>query len=250
MAIKKSRKIIIFTLIFFVLSGGILAALFYTGTIWFVNPAAMGYSVKGVDVSSYQGAVDWLKIEAQDIRFAYIKSTEGSSMVDSRFSENWTGAKQTGLKVGAYHFFSFESPGGSQADNFIKTVSSHENMLPPALDVEFYKDFKKNPPEKEALQKEIQDFLTAVEARFGVKPIIYTTYDAYENYIEGRFDNYGLWIRDLFKKPTLEGRNWVLWQYCNRGRLSGYSGKEKYIDLNVYNGNPEEFLEFFSNLKK
>ena len=96
------------------------------------------YPVKGVDVSSYQKDIDWDGLEKEGFSFAFIKATEGSSHVDSRFSENWKNAGRTGMKIGAYHFLSYDTPGASQADNFINTVNKKWGMLPPVVDVEFY----------------------------------------------------------------------------------------------------------------
>lgn len=87
---------------------------------------AGGYEVHGVDVSHYQGDIDWTVLQSQNIDFAYIKATEGSSSVDEKFVENWEEAEQTFLKVGAYHFFSFDSEGKTQAQNYIQTVGALE----------------------------------------------------------------------------------------------------------------------------
>lgn len=74
------------------------------------------YEIKGVDVASYQGDIDWRELEKQNMRFAFIKATEGSAFVDKYFSKNWTNANKTGMRVGAYHFFSFDSKGETQAE--------------------------------------------------------------------------------------------------------------------------------------
>ena len=99
---------------------------------------ALLYPVRGVDVSNFQGEVDWNTLSAQNISFAYIKATEGSSYKDERFDYNWKNASDCDLRIGAYHFFSFESSGETQAGNFIKTVKAVDDMLPPVIDVEYY----------------------------------------------------------------------------------------------------------------
>ena len=73
----------------------------------------------------------------------FIKATEGSSFVDEHFAYNYAEARKTDLAVGAYHFFSYDSPGAAQAENFINTVAPHAGMLPPVIDVEFYGDKEK-----------------------------------------------------------------------------------------------------------
>lgn len=75
-----------------------------------------------MDVSSWQGEIDWPTLAGQGLSFAFIKATEGSGFTDPRFSYNWEQARKTALRVGAYHFFSYDSPGETQADNFIAAV--------------------------------------------------------------------------------------------------------------------------------
>ena len=103
--------------------------------------------VVGADISEYQADVDMEKLKEQGISFIYIKATEGSGHVDSRFAQNWESAEESGIPAGAYHFFSFDSPGGKQAENYISTVGELEGKLIPAVDVEYYGDKKSNPPD-------------------------------------------------------------------------------------------------------
>lgn len=123
----------------------------YCGLIQLNNPSQKRYPVRGVDVSHYQGTIDWPVLAAQDLDFAYIKATEGSSHTDEKFAENWEAAKDTGLRIGAYHFFSFDSPGESQLKHFTETVPAFRQMLPPVVDFEFYGDKKVNPPDRETV---------------------------------------------------------------------------------------------------
>ena len=90
----------------------------------------------GVDLSEYQADVDMPGLKEQGIEFVYIKATEGSGHVDSRFAENWENAQECGLPAGAYHFFSFDSAGKMQAQNYINTVGALRGKQIPAVDVE------------------------------------------------------------------------------------------------------------------
>ena len=100
-------------------AAAVLAALFFTGVLKLNTPSRERYPVRGVDVSSWQGEIDWPTLAGQSLSFAFIKATEGSGFTDPRFSYNWEEARKTALRVGAYHFFSYDSPGKTQADNFI-----------------------------------------------------------------------------------------------------------------------------------
>ena len=201
---------------------------------WFVDKSN---STIGVDISSYQADVDMEKLKEQDIGFVYIKASEGSKLQDDKFASNWENALKAGLPSGAYHFFSFDSPGSTQAENFIKAVGDDiKGRLLPVVDVEYYGDKEKNPPEKEDVIRELTVFLNAVEDKYGVKPMIYTGAGIYEKYLSDLAPEYKFWISSLY---TPLGWNyhgdWYIWQYLNRGRLEGCSGGEQYIDLNVLN---------------
>ena len=113
-----------------VFAAGIMAYLIWSGRILLNNPSKTRYPVRGVDVSHYQGEIDWNVLGQQDIDFAYIKATEGSSHVDEKFSRNWSESALSGLAVGAYHFFSFDSSGKDQLAHFIQCLPGREGMLP------------------------------------------------------------------------------------------------------------------------
>ena len=202
-----------------------------------------GYSVKGVDVSHYQGEIDWEHFREQGIDFAFIKATEGSSLVDERFEENREGAKAAGLYAGAYHFFSFDSAGAAQAEQYIRTVGDLSGSLPPVVDIEYYGDKRKNPPEKAYVVSRLRELLEALEEEYGVKPIIYTTYTVYNRYIRNAFQEYPLWIRNVYYPPGDIGRQWTFWQYCDTGALGGTAGGEKFVDLNVFRESREDLLK-------
>lgn len=224
------------------LTAGIL---FYNGVIRINTPSEAEYPVRGVDLSSYQGVVDWDVLAKQNIAFAFIKATEGSTHVDPNYQYNIENAQKTHLRVGSYHFFSFESSGFRQADNFIAHVAKTENMLPPVVDIEFYADYKSNPPDKAHVQKNLMEMLEKLENHYGLKPIIYATMSSYKRYISGSFLEYDIWIRDVYFKPNLpDGREWTFWQYSDKEKLKGYNGVEKYIDMNVFNGSEEVFFRY------
>lgn len=213
----------------------------FHGLILLNRPSEKRYPVRGADVSHYQGAIDWPVLAGQDLDFVYIKATEGSSHTDERFLENWEAAKETGLKVGAYHFFSFDSPAETQLDHFTEVVPDWPGMLPPAVDFEFYGDKRSNPPEVLKACGQLEIMVRGLEAVYGVKPVIYATEETYHAYLEGRFEEWPLWIRNVVTKPSIGKREWLFWQYTNRARLKGYEGEEPYVDMNVFAGTEEEW---------
>ncbi|MDE6983133.1 MAG: glycoside hydrolase family 25 protein [Lachnospiraceae bacterium] len=207
-----------------------------------INPIfADGYEVRGVDVSHYQGTIDWEVLSRQNLDFAFIKATEGSTHVDDRFQDNWQAAGQTHLYLGAYHFFSFDSEGDRQAASFIETVGNLDGKLAPVIDVEFYGTKWSNPPDRADVVENLRAMLDVLEQQYQMKPIIYTTYTVYNSYIKGEFEEYPLWVRSVYCPPTVFfGNKWSFWQYMDTAMLDGYAGDQKYIDMNVFRGTREE----------
>ena len=196
---------------------------------------AARYPVHGVDVSAYQGNIDWTVL-SEGLDFAFIKATEGSGAADTYFAANFAGAAEAGLLAGAYHFFSFESPGETQAENFIRTAGSLSGRLPPVVDVELYGVFRAHPPDAAAVREKLGPLLSALTARYGVKPILYATGTSWNLYLRDAYAGYPLWIREVYLVPRAP---FLFWQYSDKGRLAGYDGPEKYIDLNVFAGSKE-----------
>ena len=225
--------------------GAVFALLFYHGILLFNNPSTKEYPVRGVDVSSYQGEIDWQVLAAQNIHFAFIKATEGSSFVDPYFRQNSGRARQTELRIGAYHFFSFDSAGQTQAENFIRTVPKADGMLPPVVDFEFYINTQSDISDASKVRIELDVLLHAMESHYGAKPIIYATEECYRLYLAGYYAEYDIWIRNVRTRPAkLNNQTWTFWQYTNRERLDGYVGKERFIDMNVFKGTIEEFAKY------
>lgn len=235
---RKDRIKIVLTTVFAVLAAVFFMSLVKQKKVLLNKMFIRESDVVGVDVSEYQDVIDMNELARQNISFVIIRATEGSSLVDARFAENWGNAHHSSLTAGAYHFFSFDSPGTTQAENFINTVGDLNNDLIPVVDVEFYGDKNENPPAKEDVQRELKTYLDILEERYGVKPMIYCARPIWENYIKDAFGEYPLWVRSVYYPAWFEfGSKWTMWQYQDTGILNGYSGYEKYIDLNVLNKN-------------
>lgn len=223
----------------------VTAGVYYYYKPIFVRYPAFGidlpitYSIHGIDVSRYQGAIDWEEVKAMEIKnvkigFSFIKATEGADDEDKRFSRNWKEAKKTGVTRGAYHFFNPYRSGKEQAQNFIETVVLSKGDLPPVLDVE-----QVGSTSKLQLQQRVEDWLQMVETHYGVKPIIYTGADFYTYNLAGRFDAYPLWVAHyLVKDKPRVNREWQFWQHNETGRVNGIINK---VDFNVFNGDSAAF---------
>ena len=194
-----------------------------------------GYEIHGIDISHYQGKIDWDRlsramIEKCPVRFVVIKATEGAGMIDENFNENFQNAKDYGFVRGAYHFWSNRSSARSQAYYFLKKVHLEDGDLPPVLDVE-HKPAKMS---VEDFQMNVLTWLHIVEDKYHVKPIIYTYYKFKEAYLnDARFDDYPYWIAHYYVDKVEYKGKWKFWQHTDAGRLPGIKGA---VDFNIYNG--------------
>ncbi len=129
--------------------------------LWIPNaPPERTYPVRGIDVSHHQGPIDWRAVAESGVHFAYIKATEGCDFQDADFFAHWNGAGRAGIARGAYHFFTFGTPGKEQAANFAAVVPVEPHSLPPAVDLEisgYNRSYQQSP---EAFQRELNDFST------------------------------------------------------------------------------------------
>ena len=215
-----------------------LGILEYKGLIWHNNFFVRGYEVKGLDVSHYQGNINWKKVaDTADYQFVYIKATEGRDFLDDTFSYNWNEASKHGFAVGAYHFFTTQSTGLEQAQHFIATVPATNKNLPPVIDIEIGLDHN-----VDQIRRELTALGSTLEEHYGKQPLLYVTYATYNKYIAGAFENNEIWIRDIVKSPSLQDdREWSLWQYNNRGRVDGI---EAYVDINVFRESQEAWHKY------
>lgn len=188
------------------------------------------YEILGIDVSHYQGKINWQKLAADGHDFTFIKASEGKELWDNNFVANWEEAGRYGLRRGAYHFFRPEVKPETQAKNFLSQVNLSPGDLPPVLDVEAIG--KLSPLE---LINAIDVWAEMTEARYGVKPIIYTGQNFYNRFLAGHIDEYPLWLAryDVEEPVTVCGREYQFWQYTDKGRLPGIHGN---VDRNVFFG--------------
>ena len=83
------------------------------------------FEIHGLDVSHYQARINWEEVVKNDIRFTFVKATEGEEMKDSLFAGNWKALKRVGIKRGAYHFFRPTISASKQARNFMAVSYTH-----------------------------------------------------------------------------------------------------------------------------
>lgn len=200
----------------------------------------VAYSIHGIDVSYYQGKIDWPKVRAMkedgvQVSFAIIKATEGLASVDPYFQRNWREAAKVGIVCGAYHFFRPSKSGKQQARLFLQTVHFEQGDLPPVVDIEHL-----NGATPAEMRVELQAFLDHVEQKTKVKPIIYSGLTYYNDYLKGYFDAYPLWIAHYYKSELKidSGANWFFWQHSDKARITGIN---HVVDFNAFRGDSTAF---------
>ncbi|EJX08534.1 glycosyl hydrolase family 25 [gut metagenome] len=208
------------------------------GMKWYGVCMPGNYQIHGVDMSHYQGMVDW-ELLAQNrftsypLHFIFLKATEGGDYADTTFAAGFAKAKEYGFIRGAYHFFIPQTDPVKQADFFIRTACLQPGDLPPVLDVEI-----KGGKSKEELQAAIKIWLDRVESHYGVKPILYTSYKFKKKYLNNPiFNAYPYWIAHYYVDMVRYQGKWQFWQHTDVGTVSGI---EKEVDLNIFNGTLEQ----------
>jgi lysozyme len=194
----------------------------------------------GFDVSEYQGEINWEQTyhieEAFELSYVFIRASAGKDRIDSRFEENWKGAKARQLIRGAYHYYRPNENSKEQATNFINNVTLQKGDLPPVLDIE------KLPKTQSVarLKVGLRNWLTAVEKHYGVKPIIYSGESYYKDFLKEEFSAYPLWIANYnFWRNDLES-DWQFWQFTEKAKIEGIDGM---VDLNIFNGDKNDLLK-------
>ncbi|MCC3154150.1 glycoside hydrolase family 25 protein [Hymenobacter sp. BT770] len=196
------------------------------------TPLLAGYSVHGIDVSAYQGRIDWPEVARHGVRFAFIKASEGGTLRDARFARNWRDARAAGVLCGAYHYFQANRDGQVQADLFARTVPIGPGDLPPVLDVE-----AANFHDVAVLRREVARWLRLIEAHYGVRPILYSNHSFYKRHLAGHFDSYPLWLAHYeVERPTMPRNKWIIWQHSDEAYVPGIRGV---VDFNVFQGSFE-----------
>ena len=196
-----------------------------------VTACATGQTLKGVDVSHYDGSINWTKAKAAGITFAFAKATESDNDIDSTFATNWAGMKAAGVVRGAYHFFDPAVSATTQAAYVLKTVGTLEaGDLPIVLDFEQLDGVSESSAVAGAVT-----FLAAVTKSTGKKAILYMSSD----FLAGSYPAlapYTLWVANYgVSCPGMpsEWPTWSFWQNSDSGSVSGIPSA---VDLDFFNG--------------
>ncbi len=196
------------------------------------------YPVGGLDISAHNGDVDFKAAAKDGMEFVWIKATEGVTFQDRKFASNHKNAGKAGLKRGAYHFFRFDKDGVEQAINLLQTIGDRNLEMGVAIDIET----SGNPEgiDEDIIKERIMamvDYLNLC----GLAPTLYCNKTDYYNYLAESFPGNSLWICSFSQDPITAP--WTFWQFNHNGSVKGAKGK---VDLNVFGGTREEWIDFIS----
>ena len=190
----------------------------------------------GFDVSHYQNKEDikWDSLSIGNktipLEFVVMRATMGNRNADKHFDEFWVKAQKHNLIRGAYHFYRADEDPVIQANNFLANVKLESGDLPPILDIEKIPKRKTN----KKLIEDLKVWCKIVEETYGEKPIIYTYYHYYKDFLKGEFDDYPLWLANYNDVPSpTPDDQWDFWQFTENGIVHGINTK---VDLDIYNG--------------
>jgi len=201
-----------------------------------------GPTVPGIDVSSWQGTVDWQAVAASGVRFAFIRAFDGLG-ADHEFRRNWAGAKAAGILRGVYVYFRARHSGAAQAQRLLAALGADVGELPPVLDLETFDEQTAG----KALV-EVRQWVAAMRKGVGRDPMLYAGSFWHFNaapLVGGEFADLALWTPD-YTETGCPGvpqgwDRWTFWQQTSTGRVPGISGG---VDLNVFNGSEGDLLDF------
>lgn len=204
-------------------------------------------NAKGVDVSHWQGTVDWGKVKEAGYSFAIMKATEGTGMIDDTLAVNIVGARDVGMAVGCYHFCraSNVSEAIAEANVFGNVLDSLGGLaaidIPPVLDIETV-----HASARAEVVAIAHAWLEAIEVRFGVRPMIYSFPFFMDQYLDESLSKYPLWIAnygDTIGQDRAGWTEWTFFQHTDKGKVPGIGG---YVDLNEFNGSVDELINRIS----
>jgi lysozyme len=206
---------------------------------------ARGLPIQGIDISRYQGDVDFPRVRAAGAHFVFIKATEGADYVDPAFADNWRQARAAGMPRAAYHFMFWCRTAVDQAAWFEKNVPNDPDALPPIIDVEWNNHSRlctSRPSPEDALAK-VRMMAQLLEQYTGKLPIIYTDINFHREVLEGHDLPNTFWLRSVAAEPDARygDRDYTFWQWTQTGTMPGIRGE---VDRSAFYGSPDDWTTF------
>lgn len=197
--------------------------------------------VPGIDVSRWQGQMNWREVAAAGFRYAFIRASIGDAYTDPRFYANWDGARSAGLLVSAYHVIAPKASAAAQMAYFFDILDDRISDLPLVLDVE-----REDGVAPTGITQCVKGCVREVEGRESRKPIIYTARWFWNRCVlpAPEWSTYDLWVASYTTEPLLprDWQTWRFWQHSETGRVPGSGSRS--TDLNWFPGSYGDLLTY------
>ena len=203
------------------------------------------YPIAGIDVSNHNGDIDFEQVRDDDYQFVFIKASEGMTHKDEAFDRNYQGAREAGLKVGAYHFFRKNRTGREQADNLLEVIQGKPLDLPLVIDLEDDWGNGATVSRQTAIDR-VMDMIEILTGK-GYQVIIYTNMDGYDKYYKDMLGDHGLWLCSFTSPDLLPSMPHHIQQISHEGSVNGVDGN---VDINVYRGTRADWENYLAGVKQ
>jgi lysozyme len=187
---------------------------------------------RGIDVSYYQGVIEWARVKRSGIQFAFIRVADGTEIIDPMFEANWAGAANVRIPHGAYQYFRADQDPKAQADVLIAMLRTHGvGELPPVIDVEDAAGLS-----LQTVAERARAWIERVQSELKVEPVVYTNPGMWTLRGAPELASHKLWVAHYTTTcPVIPSpwTRWTIWQYTDNGRVDGIDGA---VDLDVIDG--------------
>ena len=210
-----------------------------------VNVDRYRYPIAGIDVSKHNGEIDFNQVRDDDYQFVIIKASEGKTYQDDAFERNYSGARDAGLKVGAYHFFRKNRSGKEQAENFLNVINGKPVDLPLVIDLEDDWGNGATINRKTALER-VMEMINILNEK-GYPVMIYTNLNGYDKYYKDMLGDHDLWLCSFNSPDLLPQMPHRIQQFSHEGKVAGIKGN---VDLNVFRGSKKEWKRYLDQVQE
>ncbi len=212
------------------------------------NVCGSGNTVEGIDVSKWQGAIDWSGVKQAGVVFAIVRASHGTGTIDEYFDDNWKGTKANGIIRGVYQYFEPGQDPIAQAKVLVDMVQASGGFehgdLPAVIDVE-----TTGGQSASVIMANIHAWIDYVESATQRRPIIYTgSYFWDDHGLDDSLSDYPLWTAHYTTNPcpltSSAWAKWTFWQYTDSGSVTGIGG---HVDRDVFDGTLDDLQQFIAD---
>ncbi|MGA2450866.1 MAG: GH25 family lysozyme [Polyangiaceae bacterium] len=196
--------------------------------------------VHGIDVSDYQGSIDWTRAASAGVGFAFGRVSDGTDVIDGEFAHNWRAMQRAGVLRGAYQFFRAAEDATAQATLMVEILDGAGGLestdLGVAIDIE-----TADGQAAETVTSQVGSWIAVIERLTGRTPIVYTN-AATSAVLGTTFASYPLWVANWGVPCPTMPEGWTAWRYWQTSNAGSVPGIQAPVDLDEFDGTLQELL--------